>query len=178
MPHMSETLILPDILKPKLTLVFCGTAAGPVSAAQGQYYAHPQNKFWRTLHHTGLTSHHITPENYCDVLHFKIGLTDIAKTVSGLDKDLPKQSLGPIACEALRKRIITYQPAFLAFTSMEGGKRYLRRKVSLGQQPETIGVTKIWVLPSPSPLALWNWQIDVWQALADQVKAYNTSHPE
>jgi TDG/mug DNA glycosylase family protein len=37
--------ILPDVLMPGLKLVFCGTAAGTVSARRGQYYAHPQNRF-------------------------------------------------------------------------------------------------------------------------------------
>ena len=47
--------ILPDRLKPGLKLVFCGTAAGRQSALQQAYYAHGQNKFWTTLHKTGLT---------------------------------------------------------------------------------------------------------------------------
>jgi hypothetical protein len=42
--------ILPDVLMPGLKLVFCGTAAGTVSARRGQYYAHPQNRFWEILY--------------------------------------------------------------------------------------------------------------------------------
>ena len=35
------THILSDLLQPGLRLVFCGTAAGAVSAAKGAYYAGP-----------------------------------------------------------------------------------------------------------------------------------------
>ena len=31
--------VLPDLIKPGLRIVFCGTAAGHVSAARGAYYA-------------------------------------------------------------------------------------------------------------------------------------------
>ena len=37
--------VLPDLIKPGLKIVFCGTAAGTVSAKRGAYYAHPQNRF-------------------------------------------------------------------------------------------------------------------------------------
>ena len=47
--------ILPDLLQPGLALVFCGTAAGRRSAAEGAYYAHPGNLFWRALHAVQLT---------------------------------------------------------------------------------------------------------------------------
>ncbi|OYV45492.1 MAG: hypothetical protein B7X10_05700 [Burkholderiales bacterium 21-58-4] len=46
--------VLPDVLRPDLELVFCGTAAGRASAAAGAYYAHPGNFFWRTVHAVGL----------------------------------------------------------------------------------------------------------------------------
>lgn len=39
----------PDLLAPHLRLVFCGTAAGNVSAARGAYYAGPGNQFWPIL---------------------------------------------------------------------------------------------------------------------------------
>lgn len=38
-------MILPDRLGPGLRVVFCGTAAGAVSARKGHYYAGPGNLF-------------------------------------------------------------------------------------------------------------------------------------
>jgi G:T/U-mismatch repair DNA glycosylase len=43
------TEVLPDLLRPGLRIVFCGTAAGTASARAGAYYAGPGNAFWPTL---------------------------------------------------------------------------------------------------------------------------------
>jgi TDG/mug DNA glycosylase family protein len=81
--------VLPDLLKPGLRIVFCGTAAGNVSAARGAYYAHPQNRFWAALHAFGLTPRKLRPEDYAELSQWGLGLTDIAKHVSGVDRELP-----------------------------------------------------------------------------------------
>ena len=161
--------VLPDLLQPGLRLVFCGTAPGTVSAARKQYYAHPQNKFWRTLHAVGLTPRLLEPAEYELLADFGIGLTDIAKHVSGMDNQLPPGSLGREASAALRMRIEANRPHILAFTSLTGGKRVMGTKAAFGKQPDRIGETEIWILPSPSPAAHWNWNERVWRDLAKRV---------
>jgi len=158
--------ILPDVLAPGLRVVFCGTAAGTVSAARGCYYAHPQNKFWRTLHAVGLTPHRLEPAEFMRLPSWGLGLTDIAKGVCGMDKQLPAGALGREACRAMTEKIAAAQPDILAFTSLTAGRRYLGREASFGEQPEAIGPTRIWLLPSPSPAANWNWREAWWRALA------------
>ena len=158
--------ILPDLLEPNLVLVFCGTAAGTVSAQRGHYYAHPHNKFWKTLHDVGLTPRRFDPSEFRTLLDLRIGLTDIAKTVSGMDKQLPRGSLGALAVLDLKTRIEKIQPKLLAFTSLAAGRSFLGRQAVFGEQPETIGQTRVWVLPSPSPTAQWNWDVNIWKALA------------
>ncbi len=86
--------VLPDVLEPGLKVVFCGTAAGTVSARRGAYYAHPQNKFWRVLFAVGLTPRLVRPEEYRELPQWGLGLTDIAKHVSGMDRELPAALLG------------------------------------------------------------------------------------
>ncbi len=164
--------VLDDLLAPGLALVFCGTAAGTVSARLGQYYAHPQNKFWPTLHEIGLTPRRLEPSERESLLALGVGLTDIAKHVSGMDSELPAGSLGRAACEALRARIVAAGPVFLAFTSRRGGQAFFGRSVDFGEQPTRIGATRVWVLPSPSPAAHWNWRENKhwWFALAEAVK--------
>lgn len=150
--------------------MFCGTAAGTVSARRGAYYGHPQNKFWRTLHSTGLTPRLFRPEEFAALPQLCIGLTDIAKHTFGMDSELPPGSLGKAAVDALRARILDFRPSILAFTSLTGGRRALGSKVTFGAQAEVIGVTRLWVLPSPSPAAHWNWDETIWSALAAEVK--------
>ena len=80
-----EEEALPDSLRPGLQLVFVGTAAGRYSAEVGAYYAHPGNRFWRTLHEVGLTPRLYRPEEYRSLLDLGIGFTDVAKRAAGMD---------------------------------------------------------------------------------------------
>jgi double-stranded uracil-DNA glycosylase len=168
----SPAHVLPDLLRPGLKIVFCGTAAGNVSAARGAYYAHPRNRFWSALHAFGLTPRKLEPEDYAELPQWGLGLTDIAKHVSGLDRELPPGALGREACAALAAKIAAAEPAWLAFTSLAAGRRYLGRAASFGEQPERIGRTRLWLLPSPSPNAGWNWQRNThwWRMLADEAR--------
>ncbi len=157
--------VLPDVFAPGLRIVFCGTAAGSVSAARGAYYAHPQNKFWRALFSVGLTPRLLAPEEFVSLTDFGLGLTDIAKTTFGMDKELPAGALGRAACEVLRAKILEFEPRAIAFTSLAAGRHFLAR---FGEQPERIGQTRVWLLPSPSPAAAWNWEESWWRELAER----------
>lgn len=162
--------ILPDWLKPGLKLVFCGTAAGRVSALQQAYYAHGQNKFWKTLHAVGLTPRLFAPNEYEMLWEHGIGLTDIAKHAYGMDHQLPKDALGDAAAQALRARIAKIQPRILAFTSLNAGRKVMGPRATAGEQQEKLGETRVFILPSPSPLAANHWDIAPWRALARAVK--------
>lgn len=163
--------VLPDRLKPGLKLVFCGTAAGRKSAETRTYYAHAQNKFWTTLHDVGLTPRLIAPAEYEELWSHGIGLTDIAKFTFGMDHQLPRDALGQEAVAALKTRIRKARPAILAFTSLNGGRKVMGPKAVAGEQTEQLGDTRVFILPSPSPLAANHWDIAPWHALAKAVKA-------
>ena len=143
-----------------------------VSAARGAYYAHPQNRFWSALHAFGLTLRPLRPEEYPEMLQWGLGLTDIAKHVSGMDRELPSGALGREAGAALKAKIIVAEPLWLAFTSLTAGRGYLGRAAGFGEQPERIGATRVWLLPSPSPTAGWNWEQHKhwWRMLADEAR--------
>lgn len=137
---------------------------------QRAYYAHAQNRFWRTLHDVGLTPRRVSPKDYECLLELGIGLTDIAKHAFGMDHQLPSEALGAAAAQALRARILKISPRFLAFTSLTAGRKVMGRRAVCGEQPQTLGSTRVWILPSPSPLAANHWDIRPWQDLADLVK--------
>jgi TDG/mug DNA glycosylase family protein len=159
------TDILPDVLAPDLKIVFCGTAAGNESARVGAYYAHPGNKFWHTLYVVGLTPQQLRPAEFRRVLDFGIGLTDLAKFVSGNDDTLKPHDLD---AAALTAKILRFQPRVLAFTSKTAGMVYTGlRTIPFGRQPARIGATDVFVLPSPSGLARRSWNVEHWQAAAD-----------
>jgi TDG/mug DNA glycosylase family protein len=155
--------VLPDVLEPGLTLVFCGTAPSRRSAAEGAYYAHPGNAFWRTLFEAGLTPRRLRPHEYRMLLEFGIGLTDLAKHASGNDADLPADAFDTAA---LVRKVEATRPRILAFTSKRGARALLGRIPAYGVQPEAIGATTIYVLPSPSGQARRFFSIEPWRELA------------
>jgi TDG/mug DNA glycosylase family protein len=156
--------VLPDVLQSGLALVFCGTAAGKRSAAEGAYYAHPGNLFWRALHQSGLTPRLLAPAEFAQLPGYGIGLTDLAKHHIGNDNELPRDAFDT---SALIAKIEYHAPRVLAFTSKNGARAALGHAVNYGLQADTIGSTQIFVLPSPSGQARGHWTLTPWLALAE-----------
>jgi TDG/mug DNA glycosylase family protein len=153
--HILPDAILPDVLEPDLRVIFCGTAASNVSAKVQSYYAHPRNRFWSILSETQLTPRQLKPDEFMLMSGFGYGLPDICKQASGTDSQIPRVTTGQRA--ALHEKILRHQPRFLAFTSLEAGRRYCGYRVALGLQDARIGRTRLYVLPSTSMNAAWNW---------------------
>ena len=160
--------VLPDILDHGLKVVFCGSAVGAKSALLGTYYAGPGNRFWPILFDTGLTPRLLAPREFACVLEFGIGLTDMAKDASGADSSLPKDADDPAA---VRAKIARFQPRALAFNGKRAGRVFFDgARIDFGRQPESIGPTTIFVLPSTSGAARAFWDEHPWLELAKFVK--------
>ncbi len=174
---MSEAHKLPDVLAAGLNVVFCGSAAGARSAAVGAYYAGRGNKFWRTLHEIGLTPRPLDPHEFRILPSYGIGLTDIAKTYSGADKGLRGHHFD---AAGLRRKIETFAPRAFAFNGKRSARAFYGATVAYGRQPERIGGTSLFVLPSTSGAASGFWDVRYWQQLADFLAAKITisSRPE
>ena len=99
-----------------------------------------------------------------------IGFSDIAKFHFGMDHQLPKGALGKDAADALRKLIIKISPRYLAFTSLNAGRKIMGKNAVAGELSEKLGDTRVFILPSPSPLAANHWDIEPWRDLAKAVK--------
>ena len=156
--------VLPDVLVPGLVTVFCGSAVGRKSALLRASYAGPGNKFWPTLFAVGITPRRIVPSEFRSITEFGIGLTDMNKHELGGDHELTDAADDP---RALRRKILRYRPRILAFTAKRPAQVFLDRPVAYGLQPDTIGETRVFVLPSPSGRAGAFWDIAHWRALAE-----------
>ncbi|WP_454630826.1 mismatch-specific DNA-glycosylase [Bradyrhizobium cenepequi] len=158
---------LPDQLATDLRLVFVGTAASQRSADLGHYYAHPGNRFWRTLHQVGITPRRYEPHEFPALLELGIGFTDMCKTGAGMDH----QALAfPIDIEAFREKMLTHRPKTIAFTSKKAASLFYGRPtkaIALGRQAPLPDFPDIFVLASPSGAASGNWSLQPWQQLAD-----------
>ncbi len=158
---------LPDLLRPGLDLVICGSAAGRRSADVGAYYAGPGNKFWRILHESGLTPRRLAPEEFTLLVDFGIGLTDLAKGYSGPDAGL---RAGDDDIAGLDAKIRRARPRYLAFNGKRAAARFAGGPVDYGPLDASIGETTLVVLPSTAGLASRWWDTSPWQALARVVK--------
>lgn len=155
--------VLPDVLQKGLDTIFCGTAASAESARRGAYYAGPGNKFWRTLFEVRLTDRQLEPSEFRSLTRFGLGLTDLSKSASGSDASLPRISFDP---EGLARKIRRHEPRILAFTSKRAAQEFVGDAVEYGLLRESIGATRLFVLPSPSGAACGHWDIEPWRDLA------------
>lgn len=154
---------LPDLLAPGLDLVICGSAAGAYSAAVGLPYAHPGNRFWRTLYAVGLTPRLLQPSEWRALADYGIGLTDMAKFYAGGDAGIRRRDDDP---EALRRKLEACRPRALAFNGKRAAVRFLGRPVAYGRQEETVAGAALFALPSTAGLASGYWDEAPWRELA------------
>jgi TDG/mug DNA glycosylase family protein len=161
---------LPDQLQENLRLVFVGTAASLRSADVGHYYAHPGNRFWRTIHQVGLTPRRYEPREFPALLELGIGFTDLCKSGAGMDH----QALAfPVDITAFTEKMLRNRPMTIAFTSKKAASLFYGRPtkvITLGRQPSSEGFPDIFVLASPSGAASGSWSIQPWQDLADWIR--------
>jgi double-stranded uracil-DNA glycosylase len=174
MPIEDAVEKLPDLLRDGLKLVFVGTAAGQRSADVGHYYAHPGNRFWRTIHETGITPRQYHPHEFPSLLDLRIGFTDMCKSGAGMDDTALKF---PIDVPAFREKMQQYQPKTIAFTSKKAASLFYGRPtktIALGRQPQDQNSPQdfphVFVLASPSGAASGHWSVRPWQELADWVR--------
>jgi TDG/mug DNA glycosylase family protein len=159
--------VLPDVLVTGLTVVFCGNAAGKVSAQRGAPYAGPGNYFWPVLHETGLTPVLLAPEEFRRLPEFGLGLTDACKSHFGSDAEVGTANHDP---ERVRRSVAAFAPRHLAFVGKQAARIVLGGEVAYGRQPRLLEGAQTWVLPSTSGLARRFWSVEPWQELAAAVR--------
>lgn len=171
-PSSTAAHVLPDVLCQGLLVVFCGTAAGAVSASRGAYYAGPGNRFWRIIHDIKLTPRRLQPDEFRQLPGFGIGLTDIAKSVSGADSGLTAGAFD-VAC--FKTRIRAVRPKIVAFNGKRAAGAFfgVTRTVDLAYgpcSPPTPDFPPVFVLPSTSGAASGSWSADPWRELAAGIR--------
>ncbi len=167
--------VLPDLLKPGVVTVFCGSAAGNCSAKQGKYYADESNLFWGILAEICLTPRKFKPKEYTKLAKLRIGLTDLNKTQFGSDRNLSPSHYN---VGALCRKIEKYRPRILAFNGKKSARVFLKKVFpkepfkgnvkDYGMQLKCrLGDTEVFVLPSTSDqLEPKYWDEAPWRELA------------
>lgn len=158
-------MILQDLLKPDLDIVFCGTAAGEVSAKKQAYYAGPGNQFYPVLYSIGLTPELLPPNDYKELLNYEIGLTDLVKLTSGNDNVLSKRDYD---VASFSKKIFLFQPKVVCFNGKKAAAEFWgvkTKEIHYGLMAGTIGETRLFCAPSTSGSARRFWDEDYWMEL-------------
>jgi TDG/mug DNA glycosylase family protein len=151
-PFLPPDLTLPDILEPSLDLVFVGINPSFYSAMRGHYFARPSNRFWTCLNQSGLVPERVGPEDDARLPSFGIGLTDIVKRAT---YDAAELSAAEFADgrEILRGKLLHYAPRAVCFVGKLAYTQHsYRRSLPFGEQPERIGDSVVFVMPSTSGL--------------------------
>lgn len=161
--------ILPDYIEPGLRVVFCGAAWGKKSLQTRKYYKDATNRFWDVLLEIGLIPRPLTPEDDYKLLRFGIGLIDLGKQRYSIGGG--RTLLSPSAdVRAFRRKIEENKPLALAFNGKEAARQFYDvEQVEYGRQPEPIGASVVFVLPSTSGLASRWWDESYWLAMRDFV---------
>ena len=144
---------LPDYLAPDLDLVFVGINPGRRSAETGHHYVGPGNHFWPLLHESGLVPEPLTePLTYEDdwrAPEYGIGLTNLVARSSPTMDDLSLEEMREGAA-LLREKVRRYQPRVVCFNGKRIFEVFAGRRCQLGLQPERVGRSRLFVMPSTS----------------------------
>ena len=159
----TSTGSLPHYLEPGLRLVCIGYNPSIYSAEAGHYYARPGNMFWKQLSACGIAARSVGPAD--DVLLMDeagIGFTDLCRRPTVRAGELTRAEIieGSLRLYA---ELMEYQPRVALFSGRGIYHLFGRHALGLrapdlasrpyGEQPERLGSTTPWVIPSSSGLA-------------------------
>ena len=170
-----------DYLQPGLKLVIVGINPGLRSGATGRHYAWPGNHFWPVLYDSGLIPERLTFAEDHRVLEYGIGLTNLVDRTSRSASDLTAAEMRAGAA-SLRQKLLACRPLVVCFNGKGIYEAFAGRKnLRLGLQDETLGGSRLFVVPSSSartaayqrPAKLAYFQ--ELKALVDKVSAEATS---
>jgi double-stranded uracil-DNA glycosylase len=148
----AEGKSLPDLIRPKLKVLFCGINPGLYTAAVGHHFARPGNRFWPALYMGGFTPRVLSPFEEKELLPLGYGIANVVDRATVAADVLTRQEYEEGA-KILQAKVKMFKPKWLAILGVGAYRAGFNRKdAKLGSQEEMIGETKIWVLPNPSGL--------------------------
>jgi double-stranded uracil-DNA glycosylase len=165
MPEQYDFVTLPDYLRPGLDLIFIGINPGLYSVRRGHYFARSTSRFWPAFSRSKLSERirrelrvdMLLPEHDSKLPQFGIGLTDVVKRPSSNAAELTQSDFAkwvPVLLEKLHR----YAPRVACFHGLTAYRPFCFATFKpsgipavLGAQPESIGATRLFVVPNPSP---------------------------
>jgi len=159
----ADLATLPHYLRPGLRILFIGYNPAVYSAEAGHYYARSANVFWKQLNESGLLARPAGPEDDATLMdEAGIGFVDLCPRPTVRADELTAEEIAEGA-RRLLDQLQANQPAYAVFSGRGIYVHFARHALGLpraalarrpdGVQPERIGSTIPYVVPSSSGLA-------------------------
>jgi TDG/mug DNA glycosylase family protein len=143
---------IPDVIAYDLRVLFVGINPGLYSAATGQHFARPGNRFWPALHRGGFTERQLHPSEQRELLSRGLGITNVVPRATARADELTKTEI-VAGAQALESKAKKFRPQWIALVGITAYRTgWQRPKATIGEQPVGIAGSRLWVLPNPSGL--------------------------
>ncbi|MFN8016857.1 MAG: mismatch-specific DNA-glycosylase [Acidimicrobiales bacterium] len=142
-------LALPDHVGPDMRLLCCGLNPSVHAAEAGMGFVTGSNRFWRAMTAAGLATRTHDPRHLLRV--DRIGMTDLVKRPTPRADELTTAEYRE-GVERLAALCRWLRPAAVAMVGLAGWRAAVDRRATPGWQPERLGDTPVYVLPSTSGL--------------------------
>jgi TDG/mug DNA glycosylase family protein len=141
-----------DVIGPGLRVLFCGINPGLYTAYTGHHFAGPGNRFWPSLYAAGFTPRLLKPADEHELPALGYGVTNVVARCTATAAELAPEEF-VAGGRSLARKVARHRPHMLAVLGVGAYRTaFARPKATLGEQPEPIGDTRVWVLPNPSGL--------------------------
>src|SRR2546423_11518120 len=80
----ARDLTVPDLIGPRLRVLFVGINPGLYTAAIGHHFGRPGNRFWPALHAGGFTPRVFSPFESIRLLELNLGITNLVKRATAM----------------------------------------------------------------------------------------------
>ena len=149
---MSDLPPLRDRIRADVSVLFVGINPGVRSALTGHHFAGPSNRFWKLLSESGLVPEPLTYLDDHRLPEWGYGITNIVpRPTPGIDTLTREEFVAGRV--QLRRKILRYKPALVAMVGVTVFRAMFpehKGAVVLGEQQESIGTSRVFVLPNPS----------------------------
>jgi len=148
----ARQLTIPDVVAPRLGVLFSGINPGLYSAATGHHFARPGNRFWPALYRSGFTPRLLRPDEQDQLLGLGLGITNIVDRATARADELTADELRE-GGRALLAKAARLAPRWLAVVGVTAYRTaFGEPRAAVGPQELTAGQTRLWILPNPSGL--------------------------
>jgi len=142
---------LPDVLAPRLRVVFVGINPSIASGLAGHHFASPGNPFWRLLHASGFTPVPFEPAADVRLVELGLGLTNLCPRPTRSAAELTRSEYEVGVRELLRK-LDAFRPSVVALVGVTLARIVLPESREAGPGPRAgpLAGARVFVLPNPS----------------------------